>query len=446
MSPSIRETHGIVDGISVVEEFALEDSKRIAKRLSINGTEGRSNLSIREAVPLEASQEVLKLAWDKAFLTQQIEYPEPDDDARAIRVADVFCGAGGMSYGVCEAIRSIGMRASHVLAVDVDPVALEVHRRNFDPEYYSTENLWGSVTNQYSAVDSESGIRFLEEPRLLSDQLRTCVDKVDILLGSPPCEGHSSSNNATRRSDPRNMYYAVMPALAVALNAKVVVIENVPGIEHDRRQILNHAKGLFTAGHYLVDERIINAVEVGLPQTRKRHVLIASRTRKPDIDTVIQALARNETDLRWAIEDLASIESDDPIDASGELSIENRRRIDHLFDNDEYDLVDYMRPGSHRNGHTYPSIYGRLHWDMPSGTITTGFNTPGRGRYIHPSQRRTLTAHEAARIQGFPDSFSFKTIDGSYLTRHHISNFIGNAVPPQLGYAAGVAALAALDI
>ena len=142
------------------------------------------------------------------------------------------------------------------------------------------------------------------------------------------------------------MYYAVMPALAVALNAKVVVIENVPGIEHDRRQILNHAKGLFTAGHYLVDERIINAVEVGLPQTRKRHVLIASRTRKPDIDTVIQALARNETDLRWAIEDLASIESDDPIDASGELSIENRRRIDHLFDNDEYDLVDYMRPGA----------------------------------------------------------------------------------------------------
>ena len=389
---------------------------------------------------------VLKSAWDKAFLTQQIEYPELNDAAGDIRVADVFCGAGGMSYGVCEAIRSIGMRASHVLAVDVDPVALEVHRRNFDPKFYSTENLWTSVTNQYSAVDAKSQIRFLDEPRLLSDQLRACVGKVDILLGSPPCEGHSSSNNATRRADPRNMYYAVMPALAVALDAKVVVIENVPGIEHDRRQILDHAKGLFADGHYLVDERIISAVELGLPQTRKRHVLVASRMRKPDINSAVRALARRETDLRWAIKDLASVVSDNPIDASGELSAENRRRIDHLFDNDEYDLVDYMRPGSHRNGHTYPSIYGRLRWDMPSGTITTGFNTPGRGRYVHPSNRRTLTPHEAARIQGFPDRFSFKMIDGSHLSRRHISNLIGNAVPPQLGYAAGVAALAALDL
>ena len=446
MSQGIGETHASVETIPVVEEFTLEDRQRISKRLSINGTAATCSVAMGEALLLEPTQEVLKSAWDKAFLTQQIEYPEPDDGIRVIRVADVFCGAGGMSYGVSDAIRSIGMRASHVLAVDVDPVALEVHRRNFDPEHYSTENLWGSVTNQYSAVDSQSDIRFLEGPRLLSDQLRACVGKVDILLGSPPCEGHSNSNNATRRSDPRNMYYTVMPALAVALDAKVVVIENVPGIEHDRRQILDHAKGLFADGHYLVDEKIVNAVELGLPQTRKRHVLIASRTRKPDIDSVIRALARRETDLRWAIEDLVSIESDDPINASGELSVENRRRIDHLFDNDEYDLVDDMRPLSHRNGHTYPSIYGRLHWDLPSGTITTGFNTPGRGRYIHPSQRRTLTAHEAARIQGFPDAFSFKMIDGRHLSRQHISSFIGNAVPPQIGYAAGVAALAALDL
>ena len=445
MCQSVLGTRAISDAILIEEEFALAGHNRIAKRLAINGTEGTCSVSIRETVLSGAPQEILKSAWDKAFLTQQIEYPQLNDVTRVIRIADVFCGAGGLSYGVREAIRSIGMRASHVLAVDVNPVALEVHRRNFDPDRYSTENLWASVTSQYSAVDSQSTVRFLEEPRLLSDHLRACVGKVDILLGSPPCEGHSNSNNATRRADPRNMYYAVMPALAIALDAKVAVIENVPGIKHDRRQILDHAKGLFADGQYLVDERVVNAVELGLPQTRKRHILIASRTRKPDIDSAIRALARQETDLRWAIEDLASIESDDPIDAAGELSVDNRRRIDHLFNNDEYDLVDYMRPGSHRNGHTYPSIYGRLRWNMPSGTITTGFNTPGRGRYIHPSNRRTLTPHEAARIQGFPDRFSFKMIDGSPLTRHHISNFIGNAVPPQLGYAAGVAALASLD-
>ena len=437
----------------VVEEFAVEGQDRagqgyprITKRLSVNGTVGVCSVSTGEDLPLGASQEELKSVWDKAFLTQQIEYSKLNEDTRSIRVADVFCGAGGMSYGVCEAIRSIGMQASHILAVDVDPIALEVHRRNFDSKHFSSENLWISVTNQYSTIDSKSRVKFLDKPSLLSNQLKACVGKVDILLGSPPCEGHSNSNNATRRADPRNMYYAVMPALAVALDAKVVVIENVPGIEHDRRQILNHAKGLFADEGYFVDDQIVSTVELGLPQTRKRHILVASKTRQPDIGSVTHALARCETDLSWAISDLASIASDDPIDASGELSVENRRRIDHLFDNDEYDLVNFMRPGSHRNGHTYPSIYGRLRWNMPSGTITTGFNTPGRGRYIHPSNRRTLTPHEAARIQGFPDRFSFKKIDGSHLSRQHISNFIGNAVPPQLGYAAGVAALAALDL
>ena len=87
--------------------------------------------------------EELKSAWDKAFLTQQVEYSPSDDDAPVIKVADVFCGAGGLSFGVCDAIQSIGMRALHVLAVDVDLVALEVFRRNFDPENFSSENLWG---------------------------------------------------------------------------------------------------------------------------------------------------------------------------------------------------------------------------------------------------------------------------------------------------------------
>ena len=140
------------------------------------------------------------------------------------------------------------------------------------------------------------------------------------------------------------------------------------------------------------------------------------------------------------------VDPDELFDKGSELSEVNRRRIKYLFDNDEYDLPNDQRPDSHKNGHTYPSIYGRLRWDAPAGTITTGFNTPGRGRYIHPEIQRTITPHEAARIQGFPDTFEFKLINGETPTRTSLANMIGDAVPPQMGYAVGVTALAAMDL
>ena len=188
---------------------------------------------------------------------------------------------------------------------------------------------------------------------------------------------------------------------------------------------------------------------LGLPQTRKRHILVACKAGEPDIEGIVGVLERPQRNLRWAIGDLLNVDSGSAsagFDTGPELSDINRRRIKYLFDNGEYDLPNEQRPDSHRNGHTYPSIYGRLRWDGPSGTITTGFNTPGRGRYIHPERQRTITAHEAARIQGFPDAFEFRTIGGETPTRGSLANMIGDAVPPQIGYAAGIAALAALEL
>ena len=85
-------------------------------------------------------------------------------------------------------------------------------------------------------------------------------------------------------------------------------------------------------------------------------------------------------------------------------------RVHHLFDNDLHDLPDEFGPPSRQGEETnsYTAVYGRMHWDRPAGTITTGFLTPGRGRYIHPTQRRGLTPHEGARIQGFPDTYNFQ--------------------------------------
>jgi len=122
----------------------------------------------------------------------------------------------------------------------------------------------------------------------------------------------------------------------------------------------------------------------------------------------------------------------------------NLERINYLFDHDEYNLPNEQRPDCHKDGHSYPSVYGRMYWDKPAPTITTGFNSAGRGRYIHPKRRRVITPQEAARIQGFPDWFCF-TPDGMDIGRQNIATWIGDAVHPILGYTATLAALAAIE-
>ena len=116
-------------------------------------------------------------------------------------------------------------------------------------------------------------------------------------------------------------------------------------------------------------------------------------------------------------------------DTASATSEKNAERIDFLFDNGLYDLPNRHRPACHRNGgHSYVSMYGRLRWTRPAQTITTGFGSMGQGRYVHPQRRRTLTPHEAARLQTFPDWFQF----GDETPRGVLATVIGNAVPPLL--------------
>ena len=324
---------------TVRERFALE-AERIVRNLSIDGAHGTSTAAIPGGLPTPSAQDDLLSEWDRAFLAGKIKYAGRDAE-RAVRIADVFCGAGGLSYGVSEAIRACGLRPQSMLAVDTDPVKIEVYRRNFDPKHFSIQDLWHSVTKSYS---TRGQLKFLARPQLLTDELQAVAGNVDVLLGGPPCEGHSTSNNVTRRDDPRNKYYIVMPALAVALDAGAVVIENVPGIRNDRGKYLDTAKGLFESEGYAIDEAIVDSVELGLPQTRKRHILIACRTGKTDIRSAVERLRRPPRDLRWAIGELMDVDSGDPMDVPADLSEVNRRRIKYLFDNGLYDLPNQQRP------------------------------------------------------------------------------------------------------
>jgi DNA (cytosine-5)-methyltransferase 1 len=357
----------------------------------------------------------------------------------SLSVVDLFCGCGGFSLGAREAASALGLRPFFRLAVDVDRNALGVYAENFNPQDLVCADV-GSVVD-FKIVGWGRTARFGYPPEPIHSALQAATGKVDLVIAGPPCEGHSNLNNRTRRADPRNLLYLDAIAIAIAMEAKAVVVENVAEVLKDRSQVVETAIELLESVGFKTTHAVLSADELGLPQTRKRFFLVASRRSVLDLREIASSLKKLPATVRWAIEDLVEVEGDPMMDGVPALSPENRRRIDYLFDNNIYELPDHMRPSCHRNGHTYPSVYGRLRWDDVAGTITTGFVTPGRGRFIHPSKRRPLTAHEAARLQGFPDCFRFRVDERSGPTRNALAKWIGDAVPPLLGYAAGLSAL-----
>jgi DNA (cytosine-5)-methyltransferase 1 len=200
------------------------------------------------------------------------------------------------------------------------------------------------------------------------------------------------------------------------------------------------------AAGYQIATSVVSLSGIGVPQRRRRHTLLAFLDLGIEPADVLRSLPTcDERSVRWAIDDLEHLATPNGIDVPSRPSAENERRIGWLYDNDVYDLDNNERPACHRDQrHSYKSMYGRLMWDQPAQTITTGFGSMGQGRFVHPSQRRTLTPHEAARLQFFPDWFDF-TAGGSVQGRGKWATMIGNAVPPKLTMELGSLAIPLLN-
>lgn len=373
--------------------------------------------------------------------TQQLRgAPAEIERVGTIHTVDFFCGSGGLSLGAARAIEACGMNHVPLAAIDVDTDALAVYARNFRPQAALPTNAASVVDYHVYGRGDEAELAY--DPELVDGRLEALVGKVDLVLAGPPCQGHSNLNNHTRRSDPRNMLYVSVAATAIALRTRALVIENVPDVLADKTNVVGAATRILRSVGYSVSSAVLSATELGGAQTRKRHFLVATKGRSDHVGVgdIAGMLRQPPMTLQEVIGDLEVSQYRSFMDDAPALSPENRSRIDYLFDHDLYDLPDQERPDCHKNGHTYPSVYGRLSWDKPSQTITTGFMTPGRGRYIHPSQRRVLTAREAARIQGFPDTYDF-TVDGTAPSKKALTKWIGDAVPCWLGYTAVLSAL-----
>lgn len=381
-------------------------------------------------------------AWWQSFLRGGTIYVDSSvSKPKKVRTVDAFCGSGGLTLGATQAAIATGRVLESVAAIDVDNDGLSIHKANFGTKHLFHSNASSLVDWHVSGEGEKS--RFAYEPEILDPALAGEAGSIDLFLAGPPCQGHSNLNNKTRREDPRNLLYITAVALGVGLRARTIVIENVPEVVNDKSDVVNIAKALLkAAGYAWIDSGVLAADHMGGAQTRKRYFLIASCVPSPtavlSISDVAKGLRHSARPLQWAIGDLLNVpESNTSImDTTPLLSADNLMRIRHLFENDLYDLPNEVRPDCHRDGHTYPSVYGRLRWDKPSQTITTGFLTPGRGRYIHPLRPRVITPHEAARLQSFPDTFSFVVDVNSPPSRAGVQKWIGDAVPPLLGYAA----------
>lgn len=352
--------------------------------------------------------------------------PSISRNSPSLTAIDLFCGCGGLSFGALQAGLSDKRNFRVELAIDNNASALAVYKKNFSKSAKSIE-----MRDVEELVDVHD---VSTSPSAKEAIAWKNFGTVDLVLAGPPCQGHSDLNNSSRRSDPRNSLYLAPARAAVSLRPKVVLIENVPTVVKSKENVVEKSRALLSRLGYHVVELTLDLTRLGLPQTRTRHVQLASLRPLDDLVREISNLPKKAVACLDYIIDLVDQANytEHPFVKTTKLSSENIARINYLFDNSIYDLPNELRPKCHRDReHSYVSMYGRLDPKKPSQTITSGFGSMGQGRFVHPTRPRMITAHEAARFQGFPDSFSFENC--AHVTA--LREMIGNAVPPTMSSA-----------
>ena len=337
-----------------------------------------------------------------------------------IAAVDLFCGVGGLTAGLEAA--GIDVR----MGVDIDedcrhPIVTNTRAR-FEAADVAALNP-GTVGRALTGVD------------------------VTLLAGCAPCQPFSTySRGAKREGGPRRgrggaedwKLVERFGKIVEAVRPDLVTMENVPPLQ---------AQPVFTAllqylEGYSVDVRVVECSAIGLPQTRKRLVLMASRLGP----ITVPAFDRPRATVRTTIGDLPPIAAGetDPVDRlhrASRLSATNLERIRASRPGGTWrDWPDALRAACHAKstGATYPSVYGRMEWDAPAPTVTTQCFGYGNGRFGHPEQDRAISLREAAMLQGFPRNYTFLP-DGEPVSFARLGRLIGNAVPVTLGHAIGKA-------
>lgn len=321
---------------------------------------------------------------------------------------DLFSGAGGLSTGLGAA--GFTIRA----AVEIDRTSASTYAHN----HSSTSVMIGDI-------------RRLTGPALLR-WAGLSPGGLDLLSGCPPCQGFSTLRTrrlVTSSSDPRNDLVLDILRLVRSMKPRAVLVENVPGLAGDCRF---HAfrKGLAASG-YSTEYSVLDAQDFGVPQRRKRLVLVGLLNTRIPANIWSKDGCIRQT-VRDAIGQLPHAgTSGDPLHDLPEQHgaiVAARIAATPNDGGSQRDVAARLRCACHRRSDGYSDVYGRMAWDEVAPTITTGCHNPSRGRFLHPVENRAITLREAALIQSFPKSYYFDLSRG----KEHAALQIGNAFPPRL--------------
>lgn len=402
--PPTHLRHAVPVARLVVPFHDLRTSSYPGGAVTISAPHGQQSRLALNLVPAVGADE------DHSYLRRQ-SLQKDSLKGPPLQVVDFFSGCGGLSLGAIEGARRSGRPAQLALAVDHEQDALEV--------LGATLVDAGRLEN----YDLEDAAAAVGTPVSLAERRRFGPQGA-LLLAGPPCQGHSALNNYTRHDDGRNNLYLAVARVAEVARPAAIVVENVRGVGSDRRAAMATCAAHLRKLNYHVVERRLDLHRLGVPQLRVRHVLVATRRRA--FQWMLEEAPGR--DVRWAIGDLLDRESPGGFNTASRPNSDNQQRIDWLFDNEAFDLPNEHRPVCHQNDHSYRAMYGRLRWDQPAQTITSGYGSMGQGRYVHPERRRTLTPHEAARLQFLPDFVRFDRVT----KRGALATMIANVAPPRL--------------
>lgn len=330
-----------------------------------------------------------------------------------VDVVDLFCGIGGLTHGFVKAKFNV------VAGIDFDKSCKYAYEKN-----NSTTFIHGDLT-KYSAQEIDE---------LFSE------NSIKVLAGCAPCQAFSTYQQGNLNNNKWKLLYS-FGKIIESIQPHIVTMENVPNLmKYKEGKIFEDFLKVLENNNYTYTYQIVDSKDFGVPQRRKRLILLASKFGEIKLIKKTHYGKKIKT-VRSTIGHLPAINAgeflvNDIMHRARALSPLNLRRVKATSEGGGWkDWEDELILECHKKqtGKSYNSVYGRMNWDEVSPTLTTQCTGYGNGRFGHPEQDRAISLREAAILQSFPKRYRFvkskKEFKPSIIEQH-----IGNAVPPRLGY------------